>query len=72
MARYQSFQGDPYWIVARYPGKCAKCGEAFAKGADIVWYPRQKRAYADHCAAAAWADFEAMAEAEYVLGGGRF
>ncbi len=70
MPRYRSYAGDPYWLTARYGGQCAKCGEAFPKGAEIFWYPRSKRAYFGPCGEAAARDFDTMAEAEHVLGGG--
>jgi len=60
MTRYK---GDPYWLTARYPGKCAKCGRAFTKGTDIFRY-KDGTIYADTCAEAASREFEAAAADE--------
>jgi hypothetical protein len=56
MTRYS---GDPYWTQARWPGRCAKCGATFAKGASIYYYPNGRKVYFGTCAEAAAADFNA-------------
>ena len=32
-------RSDPKWITAKWAGRCSQCGEPFAKGADVFWYP---------------------------------
>lgn len=67
------YVGDPYWVTARYPGTCAKCGTPFPKGTRVFYYPKGKRLYSEACAVAAANDFEAAAADEAFMnfhGGG--
>lgn len=44
---------DPYWITARRPGKCAKCGEAIPVGAHGFYIPNSRTLYGAACCGAA-------------------
>lgn len=68
MSRYHQ-SGDPYWMTARFPGKCAKTGEPFAKGARVFRY-KSGECYAGAAAAAAAADFKSCADDEAFMNGG--
>lgn len=61
------YANDPRMMTARYAGRCmAKdCTETFAKGAEIVWYPKGKVTLFGNCATAAWREFISAAEDEY-------
>jgi len=61
-----SYSGDPHWLSAKYPGKCAKkdCNQPFKKGERIFYYPKYKEAYYGECANAAARDFTTMAQDE--------
>ncbi len=61
---YKSYSGDPYWMTAKFPGVCAKTGEAFKKGDRVFYYPKERKAYAGAAAEAAAQDFKTCAEAE--------
>lgn len=60
MARYG---GDPYWLVAKYAGKCKGCGKPFKKG-DRVFRYKDGSVYADECAEKASAEFESAKQDE--------
>lgn len=64
---------DPYWLSARYPGTCARCGAPIARGARSFYYPSNRSLYcaANGCGADASADFESMAMDEWMAGGAR-
>lgn len=62
MSKYYS--NDPYWMVARYPGKCAKTGEPFYPGDRIFYYPRDKKAYSGQTAEAFYSAFLAAVQDE--------
>ena len=57
------YQGDPFWLTARYVGKCCKCDRVIRKGENIFYYPKGKHIYCDAeaCGGAASADFDACA-----------
>lgn len=65
-----SYAGDPRWIKARYSGTCAKCHEAFGRGADVFYYPKGKKTYSGACADAASRDFAAAVADEDFMNGG--
>ena len=60
---------DPYWLTAKYAGKCAKCGKVISAGERIYYYPNTRTVYCggDDCGGAAARDFSACAmdEAQY-------
>ncbi len=55
--------GDPYWLTARYPGPCAKCGTEIKAGEQAFYYPNGKKLFGKTCGCgdAAQADFDAHA-----------
>ncbi|MDG2124886.1 MAG: hypothetical protein P8J87_14380 [Verrucomicrobiales bacterium] len=63
MSRYS---GDPYWLTARFNGKCHSCDQAIRKGDRAYYYPRERRLYGDPCGCGQEhaADFEAHAADE--------
>ena len=68
MSRYSY---DPYWLTARFPSKCSKCGCDIKKGARIFYYPRGKSALCekDECGGQASRDFNAAkADEEFMTG----
>jgi hypothetical protein len=50
---------DPYWTTARFPGKCAKTGAPFLRGASIFYFPATREAYFGEAAEQAARDFAA-------------
>ena len=54
-----SYRGDPFWMVAKYPGRCghSNCDDLIRKGDRIFYYPKTKTAYVGKHAEAAAADF---------------
>lgn len=59
--------GDPYWMVARYGGECARCGAAFKAGARVFIYTvGGKRILAGGCADDGARDFAAHRQDERV------
>ncbi len=64
MTHYRnSYSGDPRWITARFPSKCAKCGQPINKGERAFYYPNGKQIFAVPCGHAEdnARDFEALA-----------
>lgn len=57
-------QGNPYWLNAKYSGKCSKCKQPFNKGAFVFYYPRTKDIFYERCAKLAEKDFTNMVEQE--------
>lgn len=55
---------DPYWIVAKYPGKDAS-GNPFKKGDKVFYYPNTKTFLSGKEAEKASREFEAAKEDEY-------
>lgn len=66
----KTYSGDPYWMTAKFPGKCAKTGEPFKCGERVFYYPRERKAYAGKAAEQAAADFAACAQDEAFANGG--
>lgn len=60
-------RGDPRWIFARYPAKCAGCGRRIGKGASAWWYPRGGRVECDGCGQVSSARFQAEVDDERAL-----
>ena len=60
MARYS---GDPYWLTARYDGKCHRCKTTINAGTRAFYYPNGKRLLceSEHCGGEASAEFSAAA-----------
>ena len=60
------YQGDPYWMTARYPGKCAGCHRPFPKGEQVFRY-KSGKVFAEscHCGDSESARFDEHARAEY-------
>ena len=42
---------DPFWIFAKFPGKCTRCGAPIKKGESIFYYPATRAVFcpADDC-----------------------
>jgi len=60
-----TYQGDPYWTTARFPGKCHDCGRPIRQGDRIYYYPKGKHILcADPCGKDAHREFVDAAEAE--------
>jgi len=60
------YKGDPFWITAKYPSKCKKCGKEINKGAKAFYYPKGRAIYCDSpdCGQQASREFQAAAEDE--------
>ena len=54
-------RSDPKWITAKWAGRCSQCGEPFAKGADVFWYPIGRDVLSGDCADGAGRDFSSHA-----------
>jgi hypothetical protein len=65
---YRSQQGDPKWIVAKYPGTAAD-GTAFRRGEKVLYWPRTKTIMVGRQAEDAWAKFESEAADEAAMSG---
>jgi hypothetical protein len=65
---YNRFSYDPYWLRARFNSTCS-CGTRIKKGDRIFYYPRTKTALCLDCGRAAYEDFRAAAEDEYMISG---
>jgi len=63
MAGYARYSGDPRWITCRWPGKCASCGAAMARGAQAFRY-KTGQLYGDACGCGQTREHEFIAEAE--------
>ena len=46
--RRKRSNGDPFWLTARYPGKCS-CGCEIKPGQQIFWYPNDRTAICRKC-----------------------
>jgi hypothetical protein len=55
------YGGSPYWLRAKYAGKCGKCSAEIKPGDSAFYYPSSRTIYGSRCghAAEASADFEA-------------
>jgi hypothetical protein len=62
---------DPYWMSARFPGKCARCGKEIKKGEQIFYYPNTRAVYCDgdNCGGQEARDFAAAASDENIYNG---
>lgn len=40
---------EPFWMNAKYDGKCAECHDPVYEGERIVWDPDVGRAYCGNC-----------------------
>ncbi len=69
MSRYHQ-SGDPYWVTAKYAGKCAGTGQPFKAGDRVFYYPRERKCYAGQAAQAAEADFRSCADDEAFMSQG--
>ena len=60
------YAGDPRWIEARYPGKCAGagCGAAIPKKARAYYFPKGRILYCTKCGEQKAAEFAAAAADE--------
>ena len=60
------YSGDPYWLTARYAGKCAGCGKPFAKGSEVFRFKSGKLFAQDcGCGVSESERFEELAAQEY-------
>ena len=66
------YSADPFWLKARYAGKCAKCERPFGPGDEIFYYPKGKKCYpAICCGERASADFSmAVQDEDFMAGSG--
>jgi hypothetical protein len=64
----QRYRNDPYWITAKWAGKCAKCGAPIKRGERAFYYPQERRLYSGECAEQAASDFQALAADEESCG----
>ncbi len=58
------YSKDPFWLNAKYGGKCSKCQKEFNKGDKVFYYPLTKDIFFDDCANAASRDFNSLASDE--------
>ncbi len=56
-----TYKGDPRWIVTRYAGKCAKCGQKIGKGERAFYRPRNRTMTCATCGEEEAAEFSAAA-----------
>lgn len=42
-------EDKPHIMRAKRDGKCAECGEDLFEGDDIVWDPKERKAYCTTC-----------------------
>ena len=47
MSRYHN--KDPFWMTAKFNGKCASCGSAIKRGTQIWYMPASRSAYGENC-----------------------
>lgn len=61
-------KGDPFWMTAKFKGKCATpgCTDLIYKNDRIYWYPNVKKAYVGECANKAARDFGSITFDEMV------
>ena len=43
------YQGDPYWLTARYNSSCNGCKSRVKKGETIFYFPKPKYVYCGDC-----------------------
>ena len=36
---------DPYWLEARFPSQCARCGRQIARGESIFYFPNSRTVF---------------------------
>jgi hypothetical protein len=67
------YRGDPRWISAKYPSKCAHCGHAIARGERAFYYPNGRYLFCKHddCGGQADRDTYAAIQDEQFYGSGR-
>jgi hypothetical protein len=41
------YNESPRYMTAKYPGTCAETGKPIAKGARCLYYPRDRKIYAE-------------------------
>lgn len=60
------YLGDPYWMIAKYPGKCAGCQAPFEQG-DRVFRYKSRKMFAERCGCGIGESerFNTLAEDEY-------
>lgn len=58
------YAGDPYWIVAQYPGTCRRCGKTVPAEARAFSYPHGRTLLCEECGGPAAAEFEKAARLE--------
>lgn len=63
-------RGDPYWMSARFAGRCSQCKVPFEKGAQVFYYPVGRTVFFSSCAETASLDFQAHAADEAFATGG--
>lgn len=68
---YQRYNGDPFWMVAKF-GNCAACHKSI-KGKRVFYYPRQRQAFCTDCGSAHVheRDFVSCAQDEFAYNGYR-
>ena len=50
--RRKQSENSPFWLTARYSGKCS-CGFNIRPGQQIFWYPAERKAICQSCGRAA-------------------
>lgn len=67
------YSRDPRWLRARFEGTCGECQAPIHTGDQIIWWPLDRKAYCGApCRHQAILDFQAAAQDEAVLIGGRW
>ena len=61
------YSEDPYWLTAKYSGKCAGCGASFARGEQVFRF-KNRKVYAASCGCGIYESerFEQLAQDEYL------
>jgi hypothetical protein len=59
-------RGDPYWLTAKWPGVCRRCGTRIKRGDKAYYYPSDKSLFcgADSCGEKASREFAALRQDE--------
>lgn len=62
------FPRDPFWMLAKYNGRCAGCGKAFKAGSRVFYYPNSRKLLTQTCGEDASREFDCMAMDEAIAG----
>jgi hypothetical protein len=66
---HTSYRGDPYWLTARYTGRCGQCERPIKRGDRAWYYPKGRYIYCEPCGQPLAARFHAEAADEDMMSG---